>query len=69
MVERLAEKGGAEALEFFNGVGGVEAAGWWIAGGVLGEVLSYAGGGGGGGVDDVHGVVELGEGALDERLE
>ena len=33
--EWLAEEGRAEALEFFDGVGGVEGAGWGVAGWVL----------------------------------
>ena len=73
-VEGLAEEVGAEALEFFYGVGGVEVAGggcgsvdgvWWC----WVDVGGYGLGGGLGGVDDVHGVVEVAEGGFDERLE
>ena len=67
--EWLVEKGGPEALELFDGVGGVELASGCCAGGVGREVRSDAGGGGRCGVDDGHGVVQLGENALDERLE
>lgn len=68
-VEGVAEEAGAEALEFFDRIGGVEAGGCRFGGGVGGEVFGYPGGGGGGGVDDVHGVVEFGEGPLDKGLE
>jgi hypothetical protein len=69
----LAEKIGAEALEFFDGVCGVEGAGGFCCGGEAGEVLGDQGGcglsGGFGRVDDFEGMVESCESAADGRLE
>src|SRR6266496_4855230 len=65
-VEGLAEEVGAEALEFFDGVGGVEGAGGGFGGRGDGEVGGDGAGGGFGGVDDAHGMVEVVEGGFDE---
>ena len=56
-------------MEFFDGVGGVEGAAGGGGGGLWGEDGGRGEGGGVGTVDDMQGVVEGGEGALDERLE
>ena len=72
-VEWLAEEAGAEAPEFFYGVGGVEGAGGLGALGEVGELGGYDGGGGlgsgVGGVDDVERVAEALQGRCDERLD
>lgn len=60
MIEWLTEENGAEALELFGGIGGVEAAARGRGRGIGGEMPGYAGGGGSGGIDDVHGVIEFG---------
>ena len=69
----LAEEVGAEALEFFYGVRGIEGASGFGGGGEVGEVFGDEGGGslggGFGGVDDVKGMVEGLEGAADGRLD
>lgn len=73
---RLAEEGGAEALELFDGVGCVED-GCWLMGvscwlevyWVLAEVGDNCVGRGLGRVDDGEGVVECGEGAADCGLD
>ncbi len=67
----MAEEMGAKLLEFLDGVGGVEGAGWWW-GSCLGagfEAGGYGVGGGLGGVDDSERVAEVGEGLLEERTE
>jgi len=67
--DRLAEKVGAEALEFFDGVGGVEGAGGFGVAGAIGKLPGYEGGGGAsgrvGGVDDGEWVADGIEGAMD----
>src|SRR5271156_5804257 len=69
----LAEEGGAEALEFFDGVGGVEGTGGfgvrWERRETLGHEGSGGLGSGFGGVDDGEGMVEGGEGAAEGRFE
>ncbi len=69
----MAEEVGAEALEFFYGVGGVEGAGGVGALGEVGELGGYEGGGGlgggVGGVDDVERVAEALQGGCDKRLD
>jgi hypothetical protein len=66
----LAEEVGSEALEFFDGIGGVEGAGGfaWRAADV-GEACGDGSCGGVGGVDDGERVAERGEDALDGRLD
>ena len=69
----MAEEVGAEALEFFYGVGGVEGAGGVFGEGEVGELGGDEGGGGlgggVGGVDDVEWVVEALQGGCDEGLD
>ncbi len=69
MRERPAEEGGAEALKFLDGVGGVEGAGGGGGGGLRRQNGGCGVGGGGGGIDDVHGVAQVVEGAFDEWFE
>ena len=72
--KRASEELGAEELEFFYGVRGVELAGGLSGAGggddemLDGEMLNGLGGGLGG-VDDGHGVVEVVEGGFDEGFE